>query len=208
MINLTWFLLNTLVNVSICESAPIEAQSRSPFLFFEFEWKPNLTFIRAPLSYERPVFQTLQSSFQDETSCDEICSSRFSTTKWSFVWWDCRAGGDFILYLYIYIHIQEQECHICKLIQEIAKQKKAAVESLYEGFETRSLLHNTVYPSAITFIFHLRKTQKKKQVFFYQTFILSIIDVAIGLKYWGSMREQEVSKLKEFLSFPLMLVLF
>lgn len=49
VINLTWVLLNILVNVSICESAPTEAQTRPLSYFF---WNLNENLIL--LSSERP----------------------------------------------------------------------------------------------------------------------------------------------------------
>lgn len=71
MINLTRFLFNILVSVSGCESTPTEALN---LFLWQFEWKANLTLLPAPLSCERSISPTPQSSFPG----------------WNAAWWDLQ----------------------------------------------------------------------------------------------------------------------
>lgn len=71
MINLTRFLFNILVSVSGCGSTPTEALN---LFLWQFEWKANLTLLPAPLSCERSISPTPQSSFPG----------------WNAAWWDLQ----------------------------------------------------------------------------------------------------------------------
>lgn len=71
MTNLTRFLFNILVSVSGCESTPTEALN---LFLWQFEWKANLTLLPAPLSCERSISPTPQSSFPG----------------WNAAWWELQ----------------------------------------------------------------------------------------------------------------------